>query len=71
MAEPSTLVIATTGHRLAYRDTASRVSADPPLADTATTTVPGRTAGSTSLLASSATASTPRARRRAAATALA
>ena len=50
------------------RRTASRVSAEPPEADTATTIVPDATTGSRSEAASSATAGTPRARSRAAAT---
>ena len=53
------------------RRTASRVSAEPPEADTATTVVPGPTTGSRSEAASSATAGIPWARSRAAATWLA
>ena len=71
MGDPRTLVTATVAVPSPYRASASSVSADPPLADTATTTVASSGAGSRSVLASTAVASTPRARRRAAPTELA
>jgi hypothetical protein len=66
--EPGFSVTATTGPRPAYRAAAATVSADSPLADTATTRVRADGGGSSSLEASSATAVTPPARSRAATT---
>ena len=45
IAEPSVFVRATMGQAPSYRETASSVSTEPPPADTATTTVPGRGRG--------------------------
>ena len=68
MGDPAVLVTATTVASGSIRRSASRVSTEAPEAEVATTTVPGPQTGSSAFEARSETATTPRARSRAAAT---